>query len=118
MISELPMVIFTDSAFSRNWVLEMGQGDLAMARRLARAPLGQGAPRPIFASREGRLRRPELIAGGFGNPRRVPIRSRRGRDGFAGPSSSREGLGTLPGFPSQSVPRLGTVRSQVRVQLA
>ena len=29
--SLLPIMIFTGSAVSRNWVLEMGQGDLAMA---------------------------------------------------------------------------------------
>src|SRR6185295_15811122 len=83
-----------------------------------------------FASGEDGLCPSEPIAGGFGNPLRVPIttvrvgggralpvrahrgrvwepsqgshhyRSRRGRTGFARPSPSREGLGTLSGFPS------------------
>src|SRR4029079_18181291 len=44
-------------------------------------------------------------------------RSRRGRTGFARPTSSREGLGTLPGFPSQSERcpsgRRGTIGNRV-----
>jgi len=49
-----------------------------------------------------RLGRRRTIAGGFGNPSRVPMSTSRGQlAGSAGDAPSREGLGTLRGFPCQ-----------------
>ena len=55
------------------------------------------------ASGACRLRPPAASsAGGFGNPPRVRHRSRWRRRASPAGARAREGLGTLPGFPSQS----------------
>jgi hypothetical protein len=82
----------------------------------ARAREGMGTLRgfPSLRVGGGGLCPTKPSAGGNGNPPRVPITSRRRRRALPDEARAREGMGTLPGFPSQLV-SLRVLRKLVRI---